>query len=503
VTFPLNLPSLVVPPIIPLAVANEDLGTGLTALGKKVEENTRAASYYEGSVPEAFTSARLRRAMSRSGVKFVFNFANTPVDALTDRLEIAAVKTNSTNVTQLLVELWKVNKLDLEAPNIHRRAGEFGDAYVMVWPRDDMPPIPEDGDDPASLGPDDVGIYYNSSDTVRLFYRTENPLKKSHAIKRWQLEGKRWRVDLLYPHWIERYISKPDTKGANVEDYERYIIDFEYDELTGEQYPIWPVENPYGEVPVFHFRNDRPYGQPEHKGFYGPQDAINKLIISHMAGVDYQSFPQRYALLEADKDSSEAADVDEDEFTFRIDGEDGTSTTGTRDGEGRSQFSSDPGSLWYMTGVKGVGQFEIADPDVFLKPMERYLRFGAQICTTPLRMFDYERAQLPSGQSQSQADGPFVKKVRNRQLSYGGEWQDLFTFALRIMGIEDMEVMVLWAPPQTVDDADGWQTIGLKLAAGVPFEQVMREAGYQEDEIKTWPKPSKNPPADDNPGREE
>jgi len=256
-------------------------------------------------------------------------------------------------------------------------------------------------------------------------------------------------------------------------------------------------------VPVFHFRNDRPYGQPEHKGFYGPQDAINKLIVSHMAGVDYQSFPQRWALIEGDGDTSEAADVDEDEFTFRIDGEDGTSTTGTRDSEGRSQFSSDPGSLWYMTGVKGVGHFEIADPDVFLKPMERYLRFGAQITTTPLRMFDYERAQLPSGQSQSQADGPFVKKVRNRQLSYGGEWQDLFTFALRIMGIEDIEVMVLWAPPQTVDDADGWQTIGLKLAAGVPFDQVMREAGYQDDEIKTWPKPSKNPPTDDNPGSEE
>ncbi len=167
-TLPLNLPSLVVPPTIPLAVTNEDLGTGLKALGKKVEENTRAASYYEGNVPEAFTSARLRRAMSRSGVKFVFNFAKTPVDALTDRLEIVAVKANSTNVTQLLVELWTVNKLDLEAPNIHRRAGEFGDAYVMVWPRDDMPPIPEDGDDSASLGPADVGIYYNSSDTVRL-----------------------------------------------------------------------------------------------------------------------------------------------------------------------------------------------------------------------------------------------------------------------------------------------------------------------------------------------
>lgn len=44
------------------------------------------------------------------------------------------------------------------------------------------------------------------------------------------------------------------------------------------------MDNPYGVIPVFHLRTDRPYGEPCHRGFYGPQDTVNKLIIGHMAG---------------------------------------------------------------------------------------------------------------------------------------------------------------------------------------------------------------------------
>jgi len=463
-------------------VVNDQLEAGLKDLDQVRGLNDQAAAYYDGDIQEVFASARLRRAMARSGIKFRFNFAKTPVDSLTDRLEIAAVRSTNPGAAAALTRTWEVNQLDLEAPNIHRRAGEFGDAYVIVWPRDTDTDLPDDGVD-ADASPADVGIYYNSPDCVRLFYDQEAPLRKEYAIKRWQRADKRYRVDLLYADRIERYLSRADGKGEHAADYERHIVDWE-DGGTGGTVPVWPADNPFGEVPVFHFRNDRPYGQPEHRGFYGPQDAINKLVISHMAGVDYQSFPQRYALIEADGDTSEAADVDEDDFAVQVGGEDGASSTGGD--EARSQFTSDPGSVWMMKGVKGVGQFETADPDAFLKPMERYLRFGAQICTTPLRMFDYERAQLPSGQSQVQADGPFVKKVRNRQLSYGGTWRDLFTFALRVMGISGVDVSVLWAPPHTVDDEAGWKTIILKIEAGVPFGQAMREAGYTSDEVDEW-----------------
>lgn len=463
------------------------LAMALESLLHKQEANTRAAHYYEGTTHEVFASFRMRRAMARTGVGFRFNFARTPVDALTDRLEIAAVKSTNERATEAIAQMWADNQLDLEIPNIHRRASEFGDAYVMVWPReeDNAPAAQPDGESV----PVEVGIYYNSSNCVQLFYDDENPLKKSFAIKRWQRDDKRWRVDLLYAAHIERYLSKANSNGDEAVDYEPFYVDFEVMEGDNGQLielPIWPVENPFGEVPVFHLRNDRPYGVPEHKGFYGPQDAINKLIVSHMAGVDYQSFPQRYALVAPDSDTSEAADLDEDEFDFAVPDTEGQSSTASAAGEGKSQFSADPGSLWYMRGVTSAGQFDTAKPEVFLTPMERYLRFGAQITTTPLRMFDYDASQMPSGASQSQADGPFVKKVRNRQLSYGATWQDVFAFALRVAGIEGADVSVLWVPPNTVDDKAGWETVGLKLAAGVPFEQVMREAGYSEAQVAKW-----------------
>jgi hypothetical protein len=469
------------------------LGPALKSLLDRQEANAKAASYYEGDRAELFASVRMRRAMLRTGIGFRFNFAKTPVDALTDRLEIASVTSTSDRANAGLAEMWQANQLDLEIPDIHRRAGEFGDAYVMVWPREDnYDDMADEGTEPGPT-PADVGIYYNSSDTVQLFYDAENPLKKHFAVKRWKTEDKRWRLDLLFAERIERYLSKTGTTGQDAKDFEPLVLDYDYIEGdNGEliSFPVWPIENPYGEVPVFHLRNDRPYGCPEHKGFYGPQDAITKLIVSHMAGVDYQSFPQRYALVEGDSDTSEAADLDEDDFTFSTEGEN-DSTTASATGEGRSQFTSDPGSLWYMRGVKGVGQFETADPDTFLKPMDRYLRFGAQITGTPLRMFDYESSQMPSGASQSQADGPFVKKVRNRQLSYGATWQDIFQFGLRLAGIEGVEVTVAWAPPTVVDDEAGWNVIKLKLEAGVPFEQVMREAGYMRDQLEAWAKEAK------------
>lgn len=451
------------------ALATGDLDSGLEALKTHLPLYHRAAQYYAGDIPELFASIRLRRAMARTGMGFRFNFAKTPVDAITDRLEVSAVKSSDEAVTAVLGDLWEDNQLDLEAPNIHRRAGEFGDAYVIVWP------TPE----PDELGPEDteaspnVGIYYNAPDVCRLFYDPENPLLKSHAIKRWQLPAtKQWRVDLFYADRIERYVSQVGKKGEKAADFVLY---------TDDPADEWPMVNPFGAIPVFHFRTDRPYGSPEHSGFYGPQDAINKLIISHMAGVDYQSFPQRYALTGADGDTSEAAALDEDQFAFAMD----TGSTATAGRDPQSQFTADPGSLWFMKGVTQVGQFTVADPDVFLKPIEMYLKSGAQITTTPLHYFD-PAGDTPSGESLRTAEAPFIKKVRNRQLSYGGTWRDVFLFALHVMGVEDADVQVVWAPAHTVDDETGWTTNHAKLEAGVPHHQVLMEAGYSDEQIETW-----------------
>lgn len=452
----------------PLHIAEPDvqptgeLGTLIDALEELDEANEGydlAHRYYDGTVLEFFASPRLRRAMLRSGIAFRFNFAKIPVNATAERLKLAAVTcATDTAADSTLRDIWLRNKIALQSRQFIRRACEFGDAYVMVWPAPDVEGA--------------VDVFYNSPQCARVFYDEENPLVRSHAVKRWVVDG-RTRVDVFYPDRIEKWITRPKAKGDKPQDWEQF---------TDQLGDSWPYENPFGEIPLFHFRTEQPYGVPRHKGFYGPQDAIHKLVVSHMAGVDYQAYPQRWATTHPDTDTSEAAAEDEDVFAFA---DSGTGSTVPPAGEARSQFSADPGSVWYMRGVTGVGQFETADHHNFTDPMLVYLRFGAEITNTPLHRID-PTGDHPSGESLRTAEAPFVNLIEDLQLSFGDTCRELFGFALRCAGHSAAEVTVRWTPAQTVNDLEGWQTVQAKINAGVPPAQAFMEAGFSDEQVKNW-----------------
>lgn len=442
----------------------EDLKHGLDALNEAVTDYDTAHRYYKGDVGEFFTSARLQRLFRTATADINFNFAKMPVDAVANRLEIAGITTTDEGANALLQRVWEDNALDLEAPSIMRRACEYGDAYVIVWPAEREDQALDSESNTAS-----VVVYFNSPVTTRIVYDAENPLRKAFAIKRW-VDAEGHRVDLYYPDRIEKYVSKPNSRGQRVEDY------VEYRDGEGDE---WPYDNPFGEIPVFHFRTDRPYGTPLHEGFYGPQNAINKLIASHLTSVDYQGAPQRYALMTAGASTDEAADED-------LGSLDEASTEPTSaSGNQPSQMVASPGSIWYMRGVDQVGQFDVASPATFTDPMLTYLRLGAELTNTPLHRVD-PTGDHPSGESLRTAEAPFIKRVRNVQLSFGATWRELMTFALRLLGVEDTPVAVQWMPAQTIEDKDFWEVAEKKIAAGVPARQVLAEAGYTENQISKW-----------------
>jgi len=443
-------------PAIATPATNPDLPAAVKAMDGVDGSYKKAGRYYRGEVSEVFASVRLRRAMMRTGMSFVFNFARLPVDALAERVAISAVTCKPDSANAKLGELWTRNKMKLTGKTLNRNAFKYGDSYAIVWP---------DADDDSQ-----VDIFYNNPRSVRVFYDPENPRKKLYAAKRWQQPDKSVRVDLFYPDRIEKYLQTGTGQAAR------------WTQWTAQPDDEWPYDNPYGEIPVFHFRNtvDELYGCPEHHDAYGPQDAIHKLIISHMAGVDYQSFPQRWALRDVDSDTGEAADADEDEFAF-------ASGTGATEpiGEGRSQLQADPGSLWELKGFKNVGQFDTADPAVFTDPILVYLRFMAQITNTPLFRID-PTGSVPSGESRRVAEAPFVAKCEDRCLSLEDTWEEMVTFALKVAGVTVESVDVQWNPLQQVDDLAGWQTVQAKLNAGLPPQQAFLEAGYSSEQIIDW-----------------
>lgn len=457
----------------PGRVPDSDLDLALTELAQAQGGYLLAQQYYDGTRSEVNASVRLRRAMARTAQSFRMNFARKAVDAVTERLEIASVSCTAPGAQAMIDDLWKDNKLGRQSKQIMRRAGEYGDAYVIVWPSKTA-----DWDDD---GIKNVDVFYNSAQSVRLFYDAENPQIKSFAVKQWVVHAeKKVRVDLYYPDRIEKYVSKPGVLHPKAADMVHYFDADDGDEQDIDPGPGWPRPNPFGAIPVFHFRTDDPYGMPEHEGFYGAQDCIRKLTLSHMAGVDYNAFPQRYALADGTTDSSELAAGDEDQFAFALD----TGAT-SRAGDPQSQLSADAGSLWWLQGVKGVGQFDQADPSIFTNPMTLYLRFGALITDTPLTRLDPTGAAL-SGEALRAMEAPFIKKVIDRQASYGETWAELIAFALSILGIDDADVDVHWKSPATVDDQTGWQTILTKLDAGLPVKQTFLEAGYTQDQVDEW-----------------
>lgn len=456
---------------------NSDVAVSVDAIRKANRTYTIAQNYYDSRTQEAFSSIRMRRAIARTGLGFRFGFAAIPVDAVSNRLELAGVSSEDPIVQETLDALWEHNELEFEVPNALLRAGEFGDSYLIAWPAADA--------EGSGSGPyDKIDVHYNSPLTTRIFYDEENPRVKKYAAKMWQV-GQRYRLDLYYDDRIECYVSRGEANTvtgqlapvkSSRDNWQRYI-----DPNAPDDEQDWPITNPFGEIPVFHLRNQRPYGKPEHYGFFGPQDAINKLIMSHMASVDYQAFPQRYALEMTGSDSSEPAESDEDEFSFSMQ----TGKTGVAGSDTRSQLNADAGNVWWLKGVSEVGQFEQADPTVFTAPMMTYLEFGAQITTTPSRMFTVSGI-TPAEGTQRMLEGPFVKKVRDRQRSYGAELRKLLIFCLSAMGHADPDVAALWAPAEVINDQAGLAVLSGKASLGVPRHQLLQEAGYTVTQVNSW-----------------
>lgn len=469
--------------------ASTDLWAGITELNLTRHDYDTAHAYYVGRVDEVFSSQRVRRALQRNGMHNRLNYAKTPVNAITDRLEIAAITSTDPDAAAAVAALWEANQLDLEAPNIHRRAAEYGDAYVIVRPVED--------DRGTVIG---VEMHYNSPLTVRILYSEENPRVKEYAIKRWcerTALGEVVRAELLYDDRIQRWTTKPGVAGHQETDWDHWLADpVAFDEEGTEPLPAdedsWEIPHPWGEVPVFHFRTDMPYGQPEHEAAYGCQDAVNKLIVTHLNTVDYQAFPQRYGLTEAmttDTGDLDPGDFDEADFPPDRD-------LGPVDSGDDSNLKSGPGEMWLLRGYKAVGQFQPADPKVFFDPASFYIKAMAVLTETPLRRFETALiGHAPSGESLRRDEAPFVKKVRNRQLSYGATWRDVFGFCLHILGI-NAPVDVRWAAAASVEDAEGWNTAKLKSERGVPDRQLLLEGGYTEDQVQAWLESETDDPAE-------
>ncbi|MFD8067917.1 phage portal protein [Streptomyces parvulus] len=407
-----------------------------------------AEDYYYGTADEVFTSKAVYKALKHTAGEFRLNFAAVPVDTVNNRLEITSVSAISEGAGQYLDRVWATDELQLDIAQVHKNALIYGDAYLMVLP---------DGDS--------LQVHYNSPKTTIAIYDEENPKVMRFAAKVWEItvdingkREKRTRVNLYYPDRWEKYISRDSKMTAIPQPSEFEPFVDEYTDANGV------MANPlkHKVIPVFHFRTEMPEGKPEHIRAYGPQDAINKFVVTQMAANDFHGFPQRWALtLEG---TSESADFDDE-----------TETVGV---------ANQPGSLAVLKGIKSVGQFDAANPATFIDPMRVNIRAMATVTATPLHYFE-PTGNVPSGEALRVAEAPLVKKTKMRQLSFGSTWRKVFSFILEAQGMKE-DVQIHWRAVETFDTKEAWEIARIKKQVGLPDSQNLVEMGYDAALVEQW-----------------
>lgn len=346
-----------------------------------------------------------------------------------DNLDTVPVDKTADRIT----EIWRENRMDELQGEVYLETLKSGDGYCFVWP--DKAGFPE--------------IVPNEAALVTVSY---SPTKRGQIIKaakHWKDEADFGRLNLYYPDRVEKFKTNAKLKSGD-------------GTLNASNYAPFeePIPNPYKRVPVFHFRNNAgvgKFGVSELKAAIPLQNRLNKTIIDGLLVGEDLAFPIRYAVgFETPTDPS----------------------------TGKPIFDFKPGD-WFLTRQKEaqLGQLEGANLDQFKTQADDARAAIARVTRTPMHYFE-QQAQPPSGESLKTQEAPLTAKVRDRQVSFGNTWEDLFRFALEVAGMTDVRLEAVWENTQPRDDTAEIDNQGAKVdRLGFSKKQALRELGYSDEEI--------------------
>jgi hypothetical protein len=344
--------------------------------------------------------------------------------------------------------LWDANKMGFRAGQLHKEAISAGDGFVIVWPDATGAPL----------------IQVQASGACHVEYEPESNGRVRSAAKLFEDDEKRARLNLYYPDRIEKYVHKKTHEGAitavNAQDFEPFRV-------NGEE---WPLPNPYGVVPVFHFANNADCGEwgvSELWDALSVQDMLNYLAFNLLVGVEFQSFRQRYAVgIEVPRDEESGRPV--------------------------NPFKAGPEQVWIAEGSDGsnpaFGEFSAADLNMLDNVKRSAALDMAQVTQTPPHYF-FSSSNLVSGESQKTAEQKLDAKVTDRQIAFGDVWAQVMALAVAIdsnLSYDSIELDVNWKDTKPRNEKESWEIAQLKSGLGVSKEQILREMGYTDEQIEQF-----------------
>ena len=408
-----------------------DLERAYKALSGKRGGYDTLFDYYLGDQPLIYSAERLREVFQRLDSSFTQNWCGLVVDSVIERMNLKGLVVDAAHKAahDELQAVWDANHIELDSDDAHTAALVTGESFVIVWP-------------------DETGateVYYNDPRLCHVFYDAAHPRRKAFAVKWWQRDDGKLSMTLYYPDRLERYVSTTTT--ANTTSANNFEAD--------PDAPVGP--NPYGAVPVFHFRRSLQAVTSELKSVLPLQDAVNKLLADMMVAAEFGAFRQRWIISNADN---------------------------------LGALKNSPAEIWDLPSGDGVGQqtqvgeFSATDLGNFLDSMDKLTNSIAVISRMPKHYFLSAGAGV-SGEALLAMEAPLNGKAMKYQELFTPVWKEIAAFVLQLSGmsVEESEITAVWDDVRTIQPWTEAQIRKVNVEAGMPLVTTLRREGWAEDEL--------------------
>lgn len=417
-----------------------DLTRAVNALRAKSKENKKYWQYYNGDHPMIYTYERLAQVFGPDANKFVQNWCGVAINATLERMILERfVVDGDAPLTEKVNLMWRDTEMDVDVEDVHQSFLVTSEAFVFVW---------KDADGR-------VQAYENDADLLEMFYENSDPRKKRYAAKWWfddMLAG--WRLNLYYPERIEYYFRKGEWIESSLDSSsETYgFLPFEVDGVTS-------AENPYDEIPIFHFRKSRRERQSDLKELIPIQNGVNKMFADMMVAGEFGAFPQRWIISNAEV----------------------------------SKLKNSPNEIWDLPGSDGegqetsVGQLQATTLQNYWQTIEKLVEAAASVSRTPHYYFFKTGTSELGGEALIALESALVKKCKRYIRILVNEWQKMVRFMLLLDGesLDSVErVRVVYAQPETMQPYTQAQVRQLNVASGIPLITQLRNDGWSQGQIE-------------------
>jgi hypothetical protein len=430
----------------------ESLKWALENLKETANDNLIFRDYYDGRHELMIERDRRKNLFGHLFNHLHMNLCSPVVDSLVDRLQISGFSEDGKEgVVQDAFDLWKRNRMPRRSGQIHLEAVSVGNSYVIVWPNKNQ----------------EATFYPQKAHEVAVEYDSDEPGKITKAAK-WFERKDKYRLNLYFENRIEKYEADKKTKTSADEKNRKSQLTQKPEDfapIQDEGDPGWPIANEYGVVPVFHFSNNADLGE---MGISELQDAIdvqrmvNWFAFQTLIGVEFHALPQRVVT---------GVEIDVDPIT------------GKPKEEG---LLSGYEKIWQLGEEASANVLPAGDITALSGLVNQGATWMALVTQTPVHYFQMT-ANLVSGEAQKTAEQKLDSKVLDRQIAFGDTWAKAMALAMQMERgtrvLDGLELDTNWKDTKPRNEVEFWTNAQSKTLVGVSNRQVLREAGYTDEQI--------------------